>query len=52
MSMTKTISFKENLEEIELYTWFNLKSSPSAYMKDLLKREMNKEKENKKKKKR
>ena len=47
MSMTKTISFKENMEDIELYTWLNFKSSPSAFMKDILKNEMKKEKEKK-----
>ncbi len=45
MSMTKTISFKENIEDIELYNWLNFKSSPSAYMKDLLRAELKKEKE-------
>ena len=47
MSMTKTISFKENIEDIELYNWLNFKSSPSAYMKDLLRAEFKKEKESK-----
>lgn len=41
-----TVSFKNTADEIELYAWLTEKSSYSGYLKDILKREMKKEKSN------
>lgn len=46
-ALTVTISFKNtSQEEVKLYKWLTEKSSYSGYLKDLLKREMKKEKSN------
>lgn len=40
-----TVSFKNNEEEFILFNWINKKSAKAGYIKDLLKREMEKENE-------
>lgn len=44
MALTISVSFKNNSEEFELYNWINSKSAKAGYIKDLLKREFDKEK--------
>ena len=39
-----SVSFKNSYSEFKLYNWLTTKSGYSAYIKDLLKREMEKEK--------
>ena len=38
------VSFKENITDIELYNWVCSKSSKSGFIKDILRKEMQKEK--------
>ena len=35
-----SLSFKNNLEEINLYNYLKTKSSPSAYIKELIKKDL------------
>ena len=41
--LTVTISFKNSNADLQIYQWLLQKSSYSGYIKDLLKREMEKE---------
>lgn len=43
MNLRITVSFKNNSEEFEIYQWLMNKSAKAGYIKDLLKREMEKE---------
>lgn len=43
MSLRVTVSFKNNTEEFEIYRWLMSKSAKAGYIKDLLKREYEKE---------
>ncbi|EKY26590.1 hypothetical protein [Clostridium celatum] len=42
-ALTIAVSFKNNSEEFELYNWINNKSAKAGYIKDLLKKEFEKE---------
>lgn len=46
MNLRITVSFKNNDEEFLIYQWLMSKSAKAGYIKDLLKREMEKENEN------
>ena len=39
-----SVSFKNSIADLQIYQWLLQKSSYSGYIKDLLKREMEKEK--------
>lgn len=45
MALTKTISFKENVEDLKLYNWLNTKSSCSCFIKDVLRERLEYEEE-------
>lgn len=45
-TLTITVSFKNSDSEFQLYSWLTQKSGYSAFIKDLLKKEMEKENEN------
>lgn len=47
MAVTKTISFKETVEDIKLYNWICSKSSCSCFIKDILREYMRQEQEEK-----
>lgn len=51
MAVTKTISFKETVEDIKLYNWICSKSSCSCFIKDILREYMIQEQEKKTQKK-
>lgn len=43
MNLRITVSFKNNPEEFKVYQWLMNKSAKAGYIKDLLKREMERE---------
>lgn len=45
MALTKTISFKEDEEDLKLYKWLDAKSTCSAFVKDVLRERLKYEEE-------